>query len=1269
MRQLKNIVMGLLVTLIIFGSTAMALTPAEIDDLVASMTLDEKVGQMTQPERGTANTNDVKNYFLGSILSGGGSHPSSNTLTGWADMHDDYQNAAMSTRLGIPILYGIDAVHGHSNVIGATIFPHNIGLGATRDPDLIEEIGRITAKEVRCTGIEWTFAPCVAVVRDERWGRTYEGFGEDPELATMFSGRFVKGLQGIDMYMNGEHIVACAKHYVGDGGTVGGDDQGNTVCTEQELRDIHMPGYYEAIANGVGTIMPSFSSWNGLKMHENSYLLTDVLKTELGFDGFLISDWHAVDQVSGNTFYDDVVLCVNAGIDMGMQPGNWQDWITHLKTAAGNGDIPMSRIDDAVRRILTIKNDAGLLDGVTANILADRTLVNGGALGSQAHRDVARDAVRKSLVLLKNDGVLPISKGANVFVAGKNANDIGNQCGGWTISWQGSSGNITTGTTILQGIQNEVAAGGGSVTFSENGSGSSGHDVAIVVIGETPYAEGNGDNGSLTLDSTDTSCLSNIDPSVPTIVVLVSGRPMMISDYISGWDAFVAAWLPGTEGDGVAEVLFGDYDFTGVLPHTWPRNIGQVPINVGDSPYDPLYAYGFGLDHGTILPSVTITSPTNGSIVPAGNITITADASVASGSITKVEFYEGLNLLGEDTTSPYSYTWNSVADGCYTIKAKATSDVGDSNTDSVSISVGTGCAGENSPFLGSPFVLPTRIEVEDYDLGGEGVAFHDSDSVKDGDSSYRSPDPVDLENCSEGTSNLGFIRANEWLEYTVTVPASGTYDIDIRVASQDTGGNFHIEFNGVDVTGNIHAPATGGWQTWTTVSATAALSAGTQIMRYVNANSGDEYNINYFDFTAPTVTVPDVVGTSETIGHQAITGIGLELGTTTYAYSDTVPENIIISQNPTAGTSVPIGTSVDTVVSLGPQTTTVTVPNVIGMTQAAAESAITGVGLVMGTVSQAYSETVPLGDTISQNPIGGASVSSGSSVDIVISQGPLPIADGLANADIDVFGTRIGTYNDTRTSDDTYEELTEIESGGNPNSRHSYLEHKWTIGVAAGTTVTFNVEAYHTSNSEGDDFIFAYSTDDISYTNMLTVTKTSDDNISQSYTLPPSLSGTVYIRVTDSDQSIANKVLDTLFIDEMYIDSGSSTVTVPDVVGMDQAAAQSAITGASLTVGTVSQAFSDTVAIGDTISQNPIGGTSVSSGSSVDISVSLGFRGDLDDDGDVDIVDVQIMASEWATAGTQADIGPIDINGDGGDGWVDFGDFAVLASDWQKSIQ
>ena len=395
----RSLSIALLLILITAGS-AFALTPAEIDALIASMSLDEKVGQMTQAERGTASPTDVQNYYLGSILSGGGSVPSPNTPTGWADMHDGYQNAAMNTPLGIPILYGVDAVHGHNNVVGAPVFPHNIGLGATRDPDLVEEIGRITAKEVRATGLEWTFAPCVAVVRDERWGRTYEGFGEHPELATMFSGRYVKGLQGTGS-MTGERVVACAKHFVGDGGTTGGDDQGNTDCDITELRNIHMPGYVETINESVGTIMPSYSSWNGVKMHESA-LLNDVLKNplDLAFDGFLISDWHAVDQVSGSNFYEDVVISVNAGIDMGMQPGNWRDWISNLKTAAGNGDIPMLRINDAVRLILQIKNEAGLLDGVTANILADRTLVNGGTFGSAAHRDVAREAVRKSLVLL-----------------------------------------------------------------------------------------------------------------------------------------------------------------------------------------------------------------------------------------------------------------------------------------------------------------------------------------------------------------------------------------------------------------------------------------------------------------------------------------------------------------------------------------------------------------------------------------------------------------------------------------------------------------------------------------------------------------------------------------------------------------------------------------------------------------------------------------------------------------------------------------------------
>lgn len=844
--KLRDLLTVSLLVIIIIGSAA---AEVDIEALISSMTLDEKIGQMTQAERASASPDDVRDYYLGSILSGGGSHPASNTPTGWADMHDDYQNAALSTRLGIPILYGIDAVHGHSNVLGATIFPHNIGLGAARDPNLIEEIGRITAKEVACTGLEWTFAPCVAVVRDERWGRTYEGFGEAPELQTLLAGRYVKGLQGTTM--SGESIIACAKHFAGDGGTSGGDDQGNTVCDETTLRDIHMPGYIEAFNNNVATIMPSYSSWNGLKMHENQYLLTDVLKTEFGFEGFLISDWEAVYQLSGASYEDKVVQMVNAGVDMGMEPYNWQNWINTLKDAVNGGRISLARIDDAVRRILTVKVNSGLFD----TPLADRTLVNSGALGSAAHRDVAREAVRKSLVLLTNDGVLPISKGANVFVAGKNANDIGNQCGGWTISWQGSSGNITTGTTILQGIQNEVAAGGGSVTFSEDGTGSAGHDVAIVVIGETPYAEGAGDDNTLALDSTDINCLNNIS-GIPTVVVLVSGRPMMVSDYINDWNAFVAAWLPGTEGDGVADVLFGDYDFTGKLPHSWPRNIGQVPINIGDSSYDPLFAYGYGLEHATVLPTVSITNPIDGANLPAGDIVIDATASDSDGSIVRVEFYEGLNYLGEDITLPYSFTWVSVPDGCYIIKAKAIDDVGDSNTDAISIIVGSGCENQ-SPFYGIPFDIPTKIEAEDFDIGGEGVAYHDADTGNNG-SQYRTTEDVDIEGCTDtgGGYNVGWMANNEWLEYTVDVAAAGEYTIDIRVASDATGGNFHLEFDGVDKTGNINVPVTGGWQSWTTVSATATLSSGIQIMRFANADSSDEYNINYFDISANFI-IPD----------------------------------------------------------------------------------------------------------------------------------------------------------------------------------------------------------------------------------------------------------------------------------------------------------------------------------------------------------------------------------------------------------------------------
>ncbi len=833
----RNILSSLVACLLATGSAR----AVDIEALIADMTLDEKIGQMTQAERASATPDDVRDFFLGSILSGGGSAPANNTPTGWADMHDAYQNAAASTRLGIPILYGIDAVHGHNNVSGATIFPHNIGLGATRDPNLVEEIGRITALEVACTGLEWSFAPCVAVVRDERWGRSYEGYGEDPGLQTLLAGPFVRGLQGTTL--DGERIVACAKHFIADGGTAAGIDRGNTILDEATLRALHLPGFTEAIGQGVGTVMPSYSSWNGVKMHENAYLLTDVLKTELGFDGFVISDWEAVYELSGGSYYDQVVQMVNAGVDMGMEPYNWQNWISTLKSAVQNNDVSMARIDDAVRRILRTKERAGVFD----EPLADRTLVNSGLLGSPAHRAVAREAVRKSLVLLKNDGVLPVPRTASVFVAGKNADNLGHQCGGWSISWQGGSGNITTGTTILQGIQAAVA-GSGTVTFSEDGTGSAGHDLAIVVIGETPYAEGFGDDPSLALDPADLACLSQIDSGIPTIVVLVSGRPLIVTGHLGDWDALVAAWLPGTEGDGVADVLFGEYDFVGRLPHSWPASVAQLPLNIGDSPYAPLFPYGYGLTLASRPPAVSITAPPDGGQVPAGDITIQADAADTDGTIVTVDFYADTTLLGSDSTAPYELTWNAVPDGCYTLQATAFDNDGLSDTDTITLTVGDGCSGQ-SPFGGTPAAIPGLVQAEDFDNGGPGVAYLDADAGNNG-GQYRPLEEVDIEACSDagGGFNVGWMAGGEWLEYTVDVAVPGTYRVDLRVASQDTGGDFSIEFDGQNVSGGVSVPVTGGWQNWTTVSATFELAAGVQVLRFANGPSADEYNLNRLDF-------------------------------------------------------------------------------------------------------------------------------------------------------------------------------------------------------------------------------------------------------------------------------------------------------------------------------------------------------------------------------------------------------------------------------------
>lgn len=581
---------------------------AQARELLNQMTLEEKIGQMTQAEQDALKeSSDVQTYFLGSLLSGGSSDPKAgNSLNAWTDLYDRVQTLSLKSRLGIPILYGIDAVHGHSNVLGATVFPHNVGLGCTRNAELVARSARVTAEEVRATGINWTFAPCVTVPRDERWGRTYEGFGESPDLARDLGEAAVRGFQGNDL---GDplSVLACAKHYVGDGGTAMGTasfeqpttkkhylDQGDTRVNEAELRRIHMQGYVSTIRAGVGTIMPSYNSWNGTKLSAHKYLMTDVLKEELKFDGFLISDYNAIDQITKD-YKQAIEISINAGMDMVMVPTKYREFHTLLVQLVREGRVPQSRIDDAVMRILRVKVAMGLTER-GRSVLADRRLHR--TFGSVEHRAVARECVRQSLVLLKNERrTLPLRRNAaRIHVAGKSADDIGNQCGGWTIDWQGKSGAVTTGgTTILQAVKNTVSRRT-RVTFSKDGSGARGADVGVVVVGETPYAEGVGDRDDLSLDAEDAATIERMkEAGIPVVVVLLSGRPLIVNEALARADAFVAAWLPGTEGQGVADVLFGDYRPTGKLSFTWPRTNAQIPINVGDRNYNPLFPYGFGL--------------------------------------------------------------------------------------------------------------------------------------------------------------------------------------------------------------------------------------------------------------------------------------------------------------------------------------------------------------------------------------------------------------------------------------------------------------------------------------------------------------------------------------------------------------------------------------------------------------------------------------------------------------------------------------------------
>jgi beta-glucosidase len=567
--------------------------------ILAMMTADEKIAQLHQVERANVSAADITSFGVGSVYSQGSSAPAQNTPTGWADMIDGFRKASYASRLKIPVIYGLDVVHGAGPVYGATVFPHNIGLGATRDPGLVEEVARAVAEESAGVGADFPFAPVVAVARDERWGRTYEAFGETVELASFMGTAYINGFQKRSGPLT---ILANAKHYLGDGGTANGVNNANASGDETALRALHLAPYQAAVKAGVGSIMASYSSWQGTRMHANGTMINGVLKGDLGFAGFVGSDYNGCSQNGVNA-----AGCLNAGVDMFMTFGtNASSFVSMIKSLVPN-TVPQSRIDDAARRILVAKCEMGLLDG--NQHLVDRTLT--AQVGSAAHRAVARRAVAASLVVLKNDGnTLPISKSvARVALGGKTGDNVGNQCGGWTIAWQGMTGAVTTGTTVRQALEAVIP---GKVGYALDGSMTgNGATVGIAVIGETPYSEGCGDiptpNGgnscvsrpsTLSLDSADVQVVQKMKQAgLKTVVVLVVGRPMIIDAILPLADAIVVAWLPGSEAAGITDVLFGDVKPTGKLSHSWPRSEAQIPINQGDANYDPLFPYAFGLTY------------------------------------------------------------------------------------------------------------------------------------------------------------------------------------------------------------------------------------------------------------------------------------------------------------------------------------------------------------------------------------------------------------------------------------------------------------------------------------------------------------------------------------------------------------------------------------------------------------------------------------------------------------------------------------------------
>ena len=603
-------------------------TETRIASIVASMTLEQKIGQMTQPEIKSVTPAQVRQYFIGSVLNGGGTWPGGNrhaTAAQWVALADEYHDASMGAAMAtpIPIIWGTDAIHGHSNVYQATLLPHNIGLGAAHEPALIQRIGAFVAQAVRATGIDWTFSPTLAVVRDHRWGRAYESLSEDPAVVRAYASAYVSGLQGA--FGSDAKVVATAKHFIGDGGTDGGTDQGVNSASKLDMINIHGQGYYGALAAGVQTVMVSFHSWTNAgagiqvgKLHGSKEMVTDVLKTQMGFDGFVVSDWNGIGQVPGcsNT---SCAQAINAGVDMVMVPDEWRAFIGNTVAQVRAGAIPLSRIDDAVTRILRVKLRAGLFSGRKPSQAA-----GAGNPALLVDRPLAREAVRKSLVLLKNNNeVLPLAPGRKTLVVGKSANSLPNQVGGWSLTWQGTGNTnadfAAVGDTLLAAIQQ--AAGASNVTFSETGVGvnAADFDVVIAVIGETPYAEGQGDiKGTLAHSANhpaDLAALANVSgKGAPVVTVLLSGRPLYANDLINKSNAFVAAWLPGTEGKGVTDVLYRNaqggvaHDFSGRLPFSWPAAPCQTPLNAGDG-QTPQFALNHGLSYASATTMERLPTP------------------------------------------------------------------------------------------------------------------------------------------------------------------------------------------------------------------------------------------------------------------------------------------------------------------------------------------------------------------------------------------------------------------------------------------------------------------------------------------------------------------------------------------------------------------------------------------------------------------------------------------------------------------------------------